>query len=233
MSDTVGADTLPIQPPSAGEAVADPCLSRLVAYFKAVVNRYSGDAWRTVMPKSDPVGFTFTHNPEETNFNERTLPAFYLYRLGEDPLEWLAEDYDISHAKLRLLWIFPVAGQDTQAFRSTFVNGIAACLKHFIELGRDPSYVLAGDTDPRAASEGSVIYRVANIWEIQWKGYKSGLGVPIRTVSNQRKYYHMAADISLSERRFIDIEADFPALSGFDVTVTTPDKARDLSVGKT
>jgi hypothetical protein len=74
--------------------------------------------------------------------------------------------------------------------------------------------------------------RIAGLWELKWNGYKSGLGLPIKTTSDTRNYYCLDAKIGITERRVLDIVADFPAVRGLDLTITTPDKARDLAVGK-
>jgi hypothetical protein len=232
MADTFGAETIPLSLPLAGEEISDPGVSRLADFFMAVINANATANWETVMPGALPVSTAFTHNPEEVSFNERDLPALWLNRVGEDPLEWLAEDYDIAHVTMRLLWVFPAARQEVQKDRNTFVNGIAHILAHCIELGRHPAYVLPGDPDPTATTQGSVIMRVAGLWELKWNGYKSGLGLHIKTTSETRNYYCLDAKIGVSERRTFDIVADFPATKGLDLTITTPDKARDLAVGK-
>src|SRR5262249_47912447 len=130
--------------------VSDPALSRIAEFFRAVVNKYQAKAWEAVYPRSQPTQHAFTHNPEDVVFNERDQPSFYLYRTEELPLEWYAEDVDLSHWKLRLLWIFPPCRQEFQRRRSTMVNGITKTLEHFIELGNDPAYIMHGDPDPKA-----------------------------------------------------------------------------------
>lgn len=233
MPDAFGAEPIATLFPPEGEPVSDPALFRIASFLQAVLNAYKLGEWQAVHPGKLPVQQVFTHNPEDIVFNARDLPALFIYRQSGEKFEWLAEDYDLSHEMLRLLWVFPPAPQDKQRLRSTFVNAAVKVLMHFIELGRDPSYVMPGDTDPTAQAKGSVIYKVASIWEIEWRSYKVAPSLPIKVDSITRKYFCLDCQIALAERRTFDIVADFPASTrdntaspstgGLNLTLTNPD----------
>lgn len=246
MPETFGAITLPQAEPSPGEGL-DPGLYRFAQYLRAVVNSKLGAAWRAVAPNSEPVKNAFTHSPEEIDFNEKDLPALYLVRQASEGAgwEWLAEDMDLEHTRVRLLWIFPPTRQEFQRQRNDFVNGLNKVIISAIETGRDPSYVLAGDPDPTAAAEGTVIMRAAGFHALHWRGYKTSPGVAIKMAppAEPRTYYCLDAQLHLVELRTIDLADYAPSQeaplapgqggAGLDLTVTTPDKARDLAVAKT
>lgn len=231
MSDTFGAITLPGTPPAPGDdSVGDPLLARLSDFLAAVINAEGAEEWEALAPGSKPVKSVFTHNPNEFDFNEKYLPALFLDRVSGDDWEWFAEDYDISHDTLRLLWIFPNATQDKRRARSGFINRVVKECIHAIELGRHPAYVLDTDQDPAAATLGTNIYNAASIFAIDWAGYSTEPTV-IKTSAEPRRYVCVNAKLKLQERRILDPDS-FPAASGLDVTITTPDGAHDLSVGK-
>lgn len=164
MADTYGALAIPIPAPAAGEAVADPALDIMGAFFAAVLNANAQTAWSAVQPPVrglatvadglvNPVVRTILeHNPEEIVFDEKQLPAIYLDRMGGEAPFWYAEDYRNTHDGWRLLWIFPTAQQYTQKQRNSFTNGIVKVLDRAIEALRDPAFVWPADTDPTAAS---------------------------------------------------------------------------------
>lgn len=257
MTDSYGALELPAPAPNphfdqagkrqGNEAVGDPCLTRLVDYFQAFTNAMVTDAWHAVSPRERPVESAFTHDPNEVVFSTNDLPAYFLFRQGdESALERLANDIDIEHSKLRLLWVFPPRAQDDRKLRYPFVNAIVKSLIRAIEVGRHPSYVLAGDPDVTAEEFGSVIYRVANIFKINWRGYKlqpviisMDSGTSRARDGAQGEYMAVDAHLELQERCIMDTAVDFPTTSspsqpggGNTLTITTPDKARDLAVAK-
>lgn len=237
--------TFPIAPPEPHadifdkhEALGDPALTRIVDFFQAVVNAQTKEAWHFANPTQLPVETAFTHNPNKVVFNTRYLPAFFLYRLGDGEEERLSEDSILTHNVLRLLWVFPTAGQSERKRHSPFVNAVVKSLKWAIENGRHPDYVLAGDPDPLAVTQGSVIYRVADIFRMVWKGYKiDDVAIAFATGASrdrdgeQGRYEAMDARIDFVEEERRDATV-FPLNRGLDLTVATSDKKRDLAVAK-
>jgi hypothetical protein len=52
------------------------------------------------------------------------------------------------------------------------------------------------------------------------------------TQSGPCMFERLGMTLELQEKRTLDIETDFVQLQGLGLTITTPDKARDLAVGK-
>lgn len=240
-----GSLNLPVQRPEPHldtqdkhEALGDPTITRLVDYFKAFTNAEAGDGWRFASPNENPVHSAHTHDPNKYGFNTKFLPAYFLHRLGDPDYERLSEDSLLVHSNLRLLWVYGPAGQEGRRRLSSFVNAISKTLISAIEDGRHPAYVFPDDDDPTAATQGSVIYRVAGIFRIEWKGYKlTNVQIPMATGASRDRdgergmYDAMEAQIELVEERRRDPNV-FPLNRGANLTVTTPDKARDLAVAK-
>ncbi len=235
MSDLFGALPLPLVAPTAGEAAGDPGLTRLANYLKAWINAECAAAFRAVFPVAASalvVNHAFTHSPHE-NFNDADCPSLYLWRTGGEAAERVAEDYDITHDTLQLYWVFPPASAETQKLRATLASAIQKQVVHAVETGRHPAYVLAGDPDATSATLGSVIYRLANIYAIDVGAWDVGkLQVQMKS-GPPRAYDRLGIKILLQEQRVLDIEADFSATDGLDLTITNSDGTRTLAVGTT
>jgi hypothetical protein len=150
-----GTTELPLAAPATGDAVTDKAASVLLAYFKAFVNAYAPAAWQSVFKSSvatvptRPVVGAFINDPSNSEFNERDLPAIFLWRDNGDD-EWIAADWRITTDNWKLLWIFPPAVQGTQQARDPIINGLAKLLSFALKRGRDVSFQVAGDSDTTA-----------------------------------------------------------------------------------
>ncbi len=236
MGDKFGALALPPGSPATGEAAGDPCLSRLGAYLMAWLNVEALTGFRAVFPATglaNVVGRVFTHDPQQLAFNEKDLPALYLFRTGGEPVERLAEDYDITHDVVQLYWVYPAAAQETNRLRRPMAAAIHKSIYHAIETGRHPSYMLAGDTDPTAASRGSIIYNAAGLFAIDVGAWDMGkLSIAVKG-GDARNYDRVGVKLNIQELRTLDIVADYAALGGLDVTIKNSDGTRTLAVGAT
>jgi hypothetical protein len=160
---TYGAITIPVTAPTdpSTEATGDPALDVWAAYLKAYINAYGEAAWAKAFPRSNdagqvpPVKTTFTHQPTDETiapFNEKYLPALYVYRASGAANSWEATDWRVSMDTITLLWIFPTGTQPAERIRVPYVNAITKLIDAAIESDRDPVYVHPNDTDPTAAS---------------------------------------------------------------------------------
>ncbi len=169
MADSYGLLPLPPSAPATGVAVTDPALSLVGSYFQAILNTHAQAAWNAVCPPISGLAVqsggtnevpvcksVFTHDPDEEAFNERDLPALYLWRSqGEQPT-WQAEDYRITPDTWTALWIVAPAQQASRRIRRPFWNGIYKLLDRAIEAQRDPAFFWADDTDPLAPTVDAV-----------------------------------------------------------------------------
>lgn len=160
---TYGATTIPVAVPTnpLTEATGDPALDVWAAYLKAYINAKGSAAWTTVFRRSNnagqvpPVLATFTHQPTDDTiapFNEKYLPALFVYRAGGAANSWEATDMRVAMDTITLLWVSPTGAQAAERIRVPFVNALVKLVDAAIEAQRDASYVHPGDTDPTAAS---------------------------------------------------------------------------------
>jgi hypothetical protein len=162
MTDTYGALSIPVAIPTDAEvsATGDPALDVWASYLQAYINTYGAAAWAKVFPRSltgpiPPVLKTFTHQPTDETiavFNERYLPALYVYRASgaEQKWEWL--DGRIARDTITLLWVFPTGTQPAERIRVPYVNALVKLVDTAIEKYLDPCWTYPGDPDPLAAS---------------------------------------------------------------------------------
>jgi hypothetical protein len=179
MADTLGLLTLPAPAPVGTAAVGDPALSTLGAFLQAALNRLLAPAWATVCPGRDPVEFVYCHDPQ-TLFDEERLPALYMWRRSWDPEQ--ADDGRIKRTSLiAIWWITEPGSSELLAKRDPIMNAADAAIALALRRGRDPSWIVAGDTDPMAATMGSLLVAQAGFDEVH-----SGPSTPLgRTLSFQ------------------------------------------------
>jgi len=163
MADSYGAQSLPIST-SVGTAVAitpnpsDPLLTYLASYLKVAINARLGAAWLTLAPGTTaPIAYVFEHDPEQFEFNDKYLPALFLFRTedGSDRYEQVAQDWRISTEIITALWVLPGATQDKAAARARFPTKFFHLADALIEANRDKAWRVSGDTDTTAATRGS------------------------------------------------------------------------------
>lgn len=166
MPDLYGSLPLPIPAPAdpSAEAVADPALDVWAAYFKAFVNANGTAAWAACFPRAKgtqdapgeqvpPIRATFTHQPTDDTaapFNERHLPALYLYRAAGPAPRYEGIDRRVSRDAVTFLWVFPTGAQAAERIRVPYVNGLVKMVDRAIEAYRDPNYVHPLDASPTA-----------------------------------------------------------------------------------
>lgn len=168
MADTFGLLELPApvaadDPGLGGTPVpaGDPCLAPLLAFSQAVLNAEVNAAWIQRAPSpgnAETVArYTFALNPTETLFDERRVPALYLFRAGGGTFDQEAEELFFDRERLTLQWIFPPAQTlDVQRKRATIVNALSKALAMAINAGRHPAYVVAADLADTDAIKTSI-----------------------------------------------------------------------------
>ena len=222
MSDTFGALSIPLVTPAAGETAGDPLLGVTLSFFAAVLNANAPAAWRAVykdVPNAAVVKKVFTQDPQKADFNNASLPVLYLFRESVEDPERLADDWLIQRSILRLYWFPPVAIIEKREMRASMSNGIAKTLIHAVERTRDPAWKVVGDTDPRAAVEGSDFSVFGGWMEFfvgAWKPYTLVLQVTGETSSqsaNQPRYEGLSLACKVTERLTEDLGRYAPLLT--------------------
>jgi len=190
---TIGANPVPFVAPATSKAtVADPALDIVLAFIRAIFERYAATAWRSVAPPTEPiVKRAFTHDPEDYDFSEDDLPGLYLFRTGSAKNnEDIAEDIRIATDSVRMFWVLPPAEQTKQARRVPIIQALGKLVDLKIKRVRDPAYVLASDPDPTKTAEGTVVIRAAGLhWLRCLKWQKTALALKKIGGGQERKVY--------------------------------------------
>lgn len=228
MADSFGAVRVPLVAPATGEAVGDPMLTVLLAFLKAFLQTDGGAtaAWNAsgIAPTLPVVKTVNANDPSKTDqvFNTNDLGALYLWRAGGgdgSKFEWMAEDWRVEETKLKLLWIPPMVKREISNVRNNIFNGIAKAIDIAIERGRTPSYRIAGDPDPAAATQGSVFYDAAGLMFIELSGQKDAEITVINT-DGSRGHVYSALEMTITIQEKVD----------YDLTRYTPDTATEVTL---
>lgn len=160
-----GSLAIPVPVPTQDTVPAgDPGLRVLGEYLQAVLTTYAGAAWEAIAPGEPIVRNVFYHDPDSYEFSSSDLPALFVFRDQDSkPAEKLAEDFLIHFSSVRIFWVSPEGSQERKALRWPFWNAVTRVVYAALEAQRDPSYVMAGDTDTQAATRGSFL-RTAGGW---------------------------------------------------------------------
>lgn len=236
MSDLFGALAIPLVAPAAGESAGDPLLTTTLSFFRAVLNANAVLAWRAAY-KAEPnalvVKSVVADDPQSAAFRNDLLPALFLSRESADDPVRIAEDWLIQRSVLRLIWLMPVAVLEKRTLRDAMCNAVSKVLTQAVERNRDPAWVVVGDTDPRAATEGSDFSAYGGWMEFlvgAWKPYTFVLQVTGETSSqsaNQPRYVGLSLACKVTER-LVEDPTRYPATGPLNLTVKTSD---GLSLG--
>lgn len=175
MSDRQGLLRLPMT--EAGDptttAVGDPLLDVLASFLKAAVNYDTKVGWGVVHPRTKdanvepvPVTTTFTHDPKDSTFDSKRLPALFVWRMGWPRLVPMTQDWEAQVSQIGVLWVPDPERTSVDARRDPFKNAVAKSIHRAIRRGRNPGWVVEGDTDPKAEVYGSFLVDHANVVRI-------------------------------------------------------------------
>lgn len=227
MSDQVGPNPVPLVAPGTSpptNVVADPALGYLLQFFQTVANANCGAAWDAAgVSAGSVVQNAYAWDPERGPFNNDALPALYMWRGNANPPKWLAEDWLIFTTELQLRWVFPEFPEITiQASRDQFGNGLMTALAVILERMRDPSWIVPGDPDKLALTQGSSIAQWAGFFSLHFNGWKVGR-ILIDTQDGKRAYDCVEARLELVEYLTYDQARLQPWTGGLLATFQTAD----------
>jgi hypothetical protein len=230
VADQYGAEPIPLVAPAAGFAAGDRALTYLLQYFTAFLNVKAVAAWQAagIAPNVPVVRKSFAHDPKKVSFSTADLPALYMWRSGsEKPPEQYADDYRLTHDVLELLWVLPTINQETDRKREPIDNAIKNLIDVALEEGRDPSWIVAGDPDPAAATRGSLIWNFATFYEMSLSKWKASTFQPdARNESGGVAgiFHHHALSVTFEIQEVYSQDlANFDPLQGMDTTYQTAD----------
>lgn len=163
MTDFFGLTQLPVESPGDQDVVSDLLLQRLGMFLQAALNRMGNDAWGSRCPGRDVVAHVFYHNPEEL-FEQNRLPALYLWE-SDSAREQAADDVLKDTRTIQIYWITEPGQEEHLVGRAPFRNAVNKAIITALHRERDPAWVVDGDTDALAATQGSFLP--------SWLGYNS------------------------------------------------------------
>jgi hypothetical protein len=238
MSDTYGGAPLQIAVPGATAAVADPVLDTLLSFFTAVINAYGGAAWTAIAPGTGGkvVKSAFAHNPTDHAFKIQSTPAIYLWRDTIMKARQIAADWRVRPSRLMLRWVpFPVYQQDRARRWEPFFNAIPSILDAAIEKGRDPSWVMPGDLDARAAAEGSLLWNFITVHKLEVAREdvkRTSMAIPIESEKGEAMTEVLDVPLELEERLNRDLST-YDLLGAYAGVVTVPPMTTVAAVAPT
>jgi hypothetical protein len=89
------------------------------------------------------------------------LPALFVWREPDslDKRDWYTDDYENASSTLGILWVPHPSDAHDESDRTPFWFALSRALERGLKDGRLSTWKVAGDTDPTAASRGSVLAR--------------------------------------------------------------------------
>jgi hypothetical protein len=175
MPDAFGVSQIPIPVPTnpgtgeTEEALSDPALDALGGYFTSVLRAKGAAAWAACAPDEPIVRTLLKHDPQEGEFNANDLPALYVWRESIQRVRQ-ADDLTTEQTVFQILWVMPPTQQSRHIKRDSFFAGWSHIIALYAKRERDPSWISPGDPDPTAAKRGSVLRRIACLFNFQMIG---------------------------------------------------------------
>jgi hypothetical protein len=121
MADYFGALTFPAQIPGPNSSVFDPALDAIGGYLSACLNDQLKSSWGAVNP-GVPFVKSFRTDTPGYEFNERDLPALFVWRSGSVD-EQVTDDWTETITEVTVTWVPQNAVQAKRSLRATGVNG--------------------------------------------------------------------------------------------------------------
>lgn len=237
MSDQYGGMPIPAPPFLPGgfpdsKAVGDNLLGYLGSFLQAIIAAGAGDLWQSVQPGKPIIRNVFTNDPDE-DFVESGLPALYVFRPPKETREvmesfdQIADDYLVQKGRVVAIWIFDPLPIEQQRQRGNIIDAVRKAVSRAIHIGRDPSWIVPGDTDPasptydsKAALFGSGLlpYSGASVIELRNAApgkfnRKMALPAPIRHYFQLRMSFEVEEfldrDLDLNGEPHLTLEADY------------------------
>lgn len=154
MADRFGSLSLPTV--TSETPLGDPSLGHLAAFCKAVINAECALAWAAARPRTGdlalPCRSAYTHNPHECDFDEKSLPAVFVFR-EKGVQQNASDDYLVDIAQVSIMWVYPPADhQAHQSLRAPFHNAVKSALMVALDRGVHTAWAKVGETNPLATS---------------------------------------------------------------------------------
>lgn len=215
--DYFGAVPIPLGAPIGEQPIDDPALYHFLKFVQAFVNANSLLAWGQLYPEAvaenmpanngDMIFRVHTHDPQEGEFNDTDLPALFAWRTKVDD-EHPADDWRTEDVQVTIRWLLPaLMGQDKLTTMHPLISALAKMVRVALARGQDPSWVVPGDPDPKAARQGSVLVRWMSAsgrwpWLTPWTRVPMFIG--------EKTYYAYGTILNFTERYAFNSGRQYP-----------------------
>jgi hypothetical protein len=143
---------------AATDSAGDPMLAVLADFLQSALNADLSALWAPLSPMAPvPVANIFTFNPKRSAFSESKLPALFVWREADTKYSSWTQSYDKAVSNINALWLPPRANDAQTSVREPFSNAVAKSVARNISRGRNPAWVVSGDTEAKAADYGSLL----------------------------------------------------------------------------
>lgn len=233
----VGALLFPAAPPPFGPVapgdvtpVIDPALETLGAFFRAMLERYCGEAWRSLAPGEPLVRkLSIGHDPEQVDFCENDTPLLALWRNAEGKPTRLTDHNAQSNTTVSVLWVMAPADEQKLAARSPFFNLVHKTFLLALAQERDPCWIKAGqEANPIDRTYGSYVWGYAGIDGWDYAGLQR-VAVQVPTGDGSQTYGSYLATWTIQESSEADPTAYGTTISGVRVGSEPTAVAIDLT----
>lgn len=241
MSHRVGALLMPALPPPFGPTapgdvapVIDPALETLGRFFRAMIERYCGDAWAALAP-GEPIvrKLSIGHDPEEIDFQDGDTPLLALWRETEGVNARISDGHAQSSAAISVLWVMAPADEQKLAARSPLFNLFNKTMLLALENERDPCWIKAGEeSNVVSRTYGSYVWGLAGIDGWSYGGLRR-VPVQVPTGDGTQTFGAYLATWTIQESTENDPAAFGSTISGVRVGTELTDIAVDLTSATT
>jgi len=192
--------------------VGDQLLGYVGHYLKTIMDKYVGVAWNSVQPNKPLVRTILVGDPDD-GFNETTLPALYIFRSPRETRELVetfedvADDYRFEKSRVTVQWIVDPMPQMHRRLRNEIMNALRKAIDMGIRNGRDPGWIVPGDTDIKAPSFGSSLSEYAHFATLELLHAAPGKYIHKMAVpAPPRKYDELRMSLYVEELLELDME---------------------------
>lgn len=166
MADKYGATIFPVPvvadtgefPP---EAVAgDPLLGYLANFVTKIVRLNCEAVWKSVSPSTPIIKTVYADEPEN-GFSAEWLPCLFVFRPGRETrelvetFEQVADEYRFMKSRVVARWIMNPVQAANNRRRNSIFDAVRKAIDAAVNIGRHPAWIVPGDTDLKAALQGS------------------------------------------------------------------------------
>lgn len=163
MTDIIGSIAIPTTTPAVGIVAGFPELGYIAEFCKSVLNVDALAHWHAVAPDTLPVLSAFTHDPKLL-LDDSKLPSIYCFGV-ESEGNYTGTDITTLTTSVSVWWLMEPCQDEQATLRDPCRILMARVLDNALSGGRNPAWIVPGDTDPYASDWGSSLTGYIGAWK--------------------------------------------------------------------